>query len=172
MFRPMLISTFFTSWTRRGPRSSISFSCGSRKAGPPQLKAIDFAVSGSTSGTPTAPVEVVGAEPAGPAPAGPGQAVLDQLRPMMREVVLSGTATALSGRGEVYGKTGTAEFGTNTPPDSHGWFVGYQLGCPQGDIAFAVLVEAAVRNTILQLRGIDTYAEFIERHHRAMGKSD
>jgi HPr kinase/phosphorylase len=36
----------------------------------------------------------------------------------------------------------------------------------------AVLVEAAVRNTILQLRGIDTYAEFIERHHRAMGKAD
>ncbi len=36
----------------------------------------------------------------------------------------------------------------------------------------AVLVEAAVRNTILQLRGIDTYAEFIERHHRAMGKTD
>jgi HPr kinase/phosphorylase len=32
----------------------------------------------------------------------------------------------------------------------------------------AVLVEAAVRNTILQLRGIDTYAEFIERHHKAM----
>ena len=36
----------------------------------------------------------------------------------------------------------------------------------------AVLVEAAVRNTILQLRGIDTYAEFIERHHRAMGKGE
>jgi HPr kinase/phosphorylase len=34
----------------------------------------------------------------------------------------------------------------------------------------AVLVEAAVRNTILQLRGIDTYTEFIERHHKAMGK--
>lgn len=32
----------------------------------------------------------------------------------------------------------------------------------------AVLVEAAVRNTILQLRGIDTYAEFVERHRRAM----
>ena len=31
----------------------------------------------------------------------------------------------------------------------------------------AVLVEAAVRNTILQLRGVDTYQEFIERHHRA-----
>ena len=36
----------------------------------------------------------------------------------------------------------------------------------------AVLVEAAVRNTILQLRGIDTYREFIERHHRAMGRAD
>jgi HPr kinase/phosphorylase len=36
----------------------------------------------------------------------------------------------------------------------------------------AVLVEAAVRNTILQLRGIDTYAEFIERHHKAMGKGE
>ena len=36
----------------------------------------------------------------------------------------------------------------------------------------AVLVEAAVRNTILQLRGIDTYQEFIERHQRAMEKGD
>ena len=32
----------------------------------------------------------------------------------------------------------------------------------------AVLVEAAVRNNIQQLRGIDTYKEFIERHQKAM----
>ncbi len=32
----------------------------------------------------------------------------------------------------------------------------------------AVLVEAAVRNTVLQLRGIDTYAEFVRRHQKAM----
>jgi len=32
----------------------------------------------------------------------------------------------------------------------------------------AVLVEAAVRNTILQLRGIDTYQKFVERHRLAM----
>jgi HPr kinase/phosphorylase len=32
----------------------------------------------------------------------------------------------------------------------------------------AVLVEAAVRNSILQLRGIDTYADFVARHHKAM----
>ncbi len=32
----------------------------------------------------------------------------------------------------------------------------------------AVLVEAAVRNAILQLRGVDTYQEFVERHRKAM----
>ena len=35
----------------------------------------------------------------------------------------------------------------------------------------AVLVEAAVRSAILQLRGIDTYQEFVERHRRAMEKN-
>lgn len=36
----------------------------------------------------------------------------------------------------------------------------------------AVLVEAAVRNTILQLRGIDTYREFIERHRELMERGE
>jgi len=36
----------------------------------------------------------------------------------------------------------------------------------------AVLVEAAVRNTVLQLRGINTFAEFNERHRRAMMASE
>ncbi|WP_241038482.1 penicillin-binding transpeptidase domain-containing protein [Blastococcus litoris] len=104
--------------------------------------------AGVASGTPAAPVEVIGGEAAGPAPAGPGQAVLDALRPLMRQVVLTGTATALSDQGEVYGKTGTAEFGDKTPPDSHGWFMGYQLQGPQGDIAFAVLVEAGQSSSV------------------------
>jgi len=34
----------------------------------------------------------------------------------------------------------------------------------------AVLVEAAVRNAILQLRGINTYQDFVERHRKAMDK--
>jgi HPr kinase/phosphorylase len=37
---------------------------------------------------------------------------------------------------------------------------------------FVVLVEAAVRNTVLQLRGIDTYQEFIKRHQLAMDKGE
>ncbi|MCF6505806.1 penicillin-binding protein [Blastococcus sp. MG754426] len=106
---------------------------------PAQLALVAAGIAG---GTPVAPVEVVGAEAAGPVPAGPAAAVLDALRPMMRQVVLSGTAQALADRGEVHGKTGTAEFGTASPPESHGWFTGYQLGGPQGDIAFATLVEA------------------------------
>jgi HPr kinase/phosphorylase len=35
-----------------------------------------------------------------------------------------------------------------------------------------VLVEAAVRNTVLQLRGIDTYKEFIQRHREMMERGD
>ena len=50
------------------------------------------------------------------------------------------------------------------------------LGLPVRKVVIAVdagrnlaaLVEAAVRNFILQLRGIDTYQEFIQRHQKAM----
>ena len=61
-----------------------------------------------------------------------------ELRDLMRRVVTSGTGTALLGvpGGDVAGKTGTAEFGTKNPPQTHAWFTGFQ-----GDIAFAVLVE-------------------------------
>jgi cell division protein FtsI/penicillin-binding protein 2 len=112
---------------------------------PAQLALVAAAVAG---GQPTPPVEVVGATAAGADPAGPGRAVLDALRPLMRQVVLSGTATELADRGEVYGKTGTAEFGSNTPPDAHGWFMGYRLGGAEGDIAFAVLVEAGQSSSV------------------------
>ncbi|WP_300013048.1 penicillin-binding transpeptidase domain-containing protein [Pseudonocardia sp.] len=66
-------------------------------------------------------------------PATPDPAVLDVLRPMMRAVVTDGTAGSLAGLGEVFGKTGTAEF--TADGRAHGWFVGYR-----GDVAFAVLV--------------------------------
>jgi cell division protein FtsI/penicillin-binding protein 2 len=56
----------------------------------------------------------------------------------MRAVVTDGTGTALKGvpGPPVHGKTGTAEFGTRNPPDTHAWFTGYQ-----DDVAFAVVVE-------------------------------
>lgn len=63
-------------------------------------------------------------------------ATVAALHDMMRAVVTSGTATNLAAvPGEVAGKTGTAEYGEETPPRAHSWFVGYR-----GDLAFAVFV--------------------------------
>lgn len=67
---------------------------------------------------------------------GPPSAVISDLRSMMREVVTAGTATGLRGSGQVYGKTGTAQFGDGT--QANGWFVGYR-----GDVAFSVLLLGA-----------------------------
>jgi hypothetical protein len=70
--------------------------------------------------------------------------MIDALRPMMRLVVTNGTAKEIAGCGEIYGKTGEAEF----PGGSHSWFAGYR-----GDLAFASLIvgggssEWAVRMT-------------------------
>ena len=62
--------------------------------------------------------------------------ILNTLRPMMRAVVTSGTAAGVGFPPGVYGKTGTAEYGSGPNPPAHGWFIGYR-----GDLAFAVLVE-------------------------------
>lgn len=70
--------------------------------------------------------------PYDPPPAG----VTRALRTMTREVVRSGTASALAGFGNVHGKTGTAQIGDGT--QAHGWFAGYR-----DDLAFAVFVENA-----------------------------
>ena len=60
------------------------------------------------------------------------------LQQLMREVVTSGTATVLAGvpGAPVSAKTGTAEFGSQVPPQTHAWMIGFR-----GDLAFAVLVE-------------------------------
>lgn len=68
-----------------------------------------------------------------PLPAG----VVDPLRQLMRGVVTGGTGTAANLPGTpVYGKTGTAEYGTADPPLTHAWFTGFR-----GSLAFAVYVE-------------------------------
>jgi len=64
---------------------------------------------------------------------------IGQLRSLMRLVVTNGTATGVMKSvtgGPVYGKTGTAEYGSANPPATHAWFVGWQ-----GPVAFAVLLE-------------------------------
>lgn len=82
--------------------------------------------------------------PAKLAPAGEQlkPASVTALRTMMREVVTAGTGSALKDvPGEVYGKTGTAEY-DNNPAHTHAWFVGWR-----GDVAFAVFVEKGGAST-------------------------
>lgn len=81
------------------------------------------------------PSLVRGAEPAAePRPLDP--AVVEQLRSLMREVVVSGSGTALAGIPGAAGKSGTAEFGQGDPLPTHAWFIGFR-----GDLAYAVLIE-------------------------------
>lgn len=58
------------------------------------------------------------------------------LRAEMREVVKVGSGTVLAPVGVEFAKTGTAEFGTKNPPDTHAWMV-----AGRGDIAIAAYNE-------------------------------
>ena len=100
--------------------ASVSASVGAGRFNPPKL-VLDPAPATAAEPGPALPAEAIG-----------------QLRTLMRQVVLTGTGTALKAvpGGPVYGKTGTAEFGSASPPLTHAWFTGYQ-----GDIAFALVVE-------------------------------
>ncbi|RKH67481.1 penicillin-binding transpeptidase domain-containing protein [Corallococcus llansteffanensis] len=60
----------------------------------------------------------------------------EALRNLMRAVVMEGTAKSAAGIQGLMGKTGTAEFGTLVPPETHAWFIGLR-----GGIGFAVFVE-------------------------------
>ncbi|PZF90855.1 penicillin-binding protein [Micromonospora deserti] len=86
-------------------------------------------------------------DPAPAQPAAPGPQLkpesVQALKTMMREVVTSGSATALRDvpGDPVHGKTGTAEY-DNNPAHTHAWFIGWQ-----GDIAFAVFVEKGGAST-------------------------
>ncbi|MFF2850878.1 penicillin-binding transpeptidase domain-containing protein [Streptomyces sp. NPDC058001] len=64
-------------------------------------------------------------------------ATASELRSLMRAVVTEGSGKALRGMsGEPGAKTGTAEYGTESPPRTHAWFIGFR-----GDLAFSVLIE-------------------------------
>ena len=98
----------------------------------------------AASGVPVAPSLVTGQQ----AKPGPelGSRVSANLNALMRATVAMPGATGYSLLhdlpGEIRGKTGTAEFGTDNPPRSHSWFAGVR-----GDLAIAVFVYGGERST-------------------------
>ena len=87
--------------------------------------------------------KLVESSPALPAPATPLQpaeaAVIQQ---EMRAVVTQGSGKVLAQVGVQYAKTGTAEFGTTNPPQTHAWMV-----AGRGDLAIAAYNEVGKSGT-------------------------
>jgi cell division protein FtsI/penicillin-binding protein 2 len=88
------------------------------------------------SGTARAPRLVAGAPDDSAATHPVPAAVVSDLRQMMQQVVLSGTAAGTGLPPGTYAKTGTAEYGSGTPQKTDAWLVGYD-----GDIAFACVIQ-------------------------------
>ena len=81
--------------------------------------------------------KLVESDAAVPSPATPLQTPeADVLRQELRAVVDEGSGTILKQVGVEYAKTGTAEFGTANPPQTHAWMV-----AGRGDIAIAAYNE-------------------------------
>ncbi|MEV0716385.1 penicillin-binding transpeptidase domain-containing protein [Asanoa sp. NPDC050611] len=114
-------------------RAAAAFGQGTTLVSPLAMACATASVAKGSVVTPS----VLADKPAAGGGAALKASALTPLRSMMRQVVTSGTATALKGvpGGPVSGKTGTAEFDDN-PAHTHAWFVGWQ-----GDVAFAVFVE-------------------------------
>jgi cell division protein FtsI/penicillin-binding protein 2 len=72
-----------------------------------------------------------------PEPTSIDSGIRDTLRGLMRGVVTEGSGTRADVPGqEIFGKTGTAEFGSGDPLPTHAWFIG-----SNGTLAAAVLIE-------------------------------
>jgi len=136
-------------------RAADAIGQGKVETSPLGMAMVAAAIAG---GTPRPPVLITDAAQTAASTTAPlDSARLAALRSMMRRVVTSGTAAAAHLPAGTFGKTGTAEFGTDNPPQTHAWFVGYR-----GHVAFAVLVEgggvggevaAPIAATFLRLLG-------------------
>ena len=92
----------------------------------------------------------------------PSPETINQVRDMMRQVVVGGTAAGMQAGGTIYGKTGEAEINEG----SHAWFTGYR----DDDIAFATLVVLGGGSTI----SVNITDNFLQRldEYRAEGHGD
>ncbi|MGV9457182.1 penicillin-binding transpeptidase domain-containing protein [Streptomyces sp. NPDC003635] len=108
---------------------------GRVEASPLVMASVAATVKAGTFRQPVLVPSAVKAPATAPRALKPG--VAESLRTMMRSVVTEGSGDALRDlAGRPGAKTGTAEFGDETPPRTHAWFIGYR-----GDLSFAVLLE-------------------------------
>ncbi|MGK5742454.1 penicillin-binding transpeptidase domain-containing protein [Micromonospora sp. URMC 103] len=139
-------------------QAAAAFGQGTTVVSPLAMAAATAAVARGRFEQPKLLLDPAPAKPAGAGPQLKPESV-EALRGMMREVVTTGTGTALKDvPGQpVYGKTGTAEYDDN-PAHTHAWFVGWQ-----GDVAFAVFVEEGGASTA-------TAVPIAERFLRALSR--
>jgi cell division protein FtsI/penicillin-binding protein 2 len=111
---------------RVSPRLVLDAGGPGQHATPSVSATAGASASATATASPSSPAQPINAAEAG------------TLRDMMRAVVTSGHAGfLLSVPGEPVGaKTGTAEFGSDSPPKTHAWIIG-----THGDLAVAVFVE-------------------------------
>jgi cell division protein FtsI/penicillin-binding protein 2 len=130
---------------------------GTVLASPMAMAAVAASVAEGKTVVPRLLPDIAAPEVQPAAPLTPEEAVA--LRDMMRAVVTEGTARFLEDvPGDPVGaKTGTAEFGTDTPPDTHAWMI-----ATQGDLAVAVFVEEGQS-------GSQTAGPILEEFLRAAG---
>ena len=103
-------------------------------ASPLQMASVAAAVD---SGKWRAPVLTTKPARAQPTATALDPSIVATLRTFMASVEQPrGTAAGAGLPPDVFGKTGTAEFGSANPPQTHAWFIGYE-----GNLAFAVIVE-------------------------------
>jgi cell division protein FtsI/penicillin-binding protein 2 len=117
-------------------RAAALIGQGTVLASPMAMAAVAASVAEGRAVVPRLLPDLPAPEAAPATPLTPEEA--EALRDMMRAVVTEGTAGFLRDvpGPPVGAKTGTAEFGTGTPPDTHAWMI-----ATQGDLAVAVFVE-------------------------------
>ena len=109
---------------------------GKVQASPMAMAAVIASAQAGKTVVPRLVEQVKVSVPPNATPLAPAEA--KALKAMLRQVVTEGSGRGLADvpGGPVIAKTGTAEFGTDTPPRTHAWLV-----AAQGDLAVAAFVE-------------------------------
>lgn len=145
----------------RVERAATSFGQSGVLASPLSMAVMAATVADGNYRPPVLVIDDTTAVPSAPQSLDPN--LVGQLAQMMRATVEWGTGQAAAGvpGGPVFGKTGTAQYGSGDQLANHAWFVGFQ-----GDVAFAVLVDGGGSGGAV---AAPIAADFVTRLHSEQG---